>query len=305
VQLTKHHGLANDFLIVLDELNGPGLVIDGETAIRLCDRRIGIGADGLIYGEAPTSGGNVDVVMHLYNADGSRAEMSGNGIRCLGQAVAMARGVREAVLRIATDGGVRRVQVEASEDLRTATVSVDMGPAQPGPLIPDEVAERLAIFDAAAEAAMTVESPPPESDPVDDVVEDPVVRTASARPSRSVTIDMGNPHLVIAVADPSEVDLIAEGPWFEQRFADGINIEFIAATGPDSLDLRVWERGAGVTQACGTGACAAAHAANAWGLVGERVLVAMPGGVAEVVLGTTVTLIGPASHVATVEVRDG
>jgi diaminopimelate epimerase len=273
VQLTKHHGLANDFLVVLDEVNGRALTIDRDLAVRLCDRRCGIGADGLIHGEAPSPGTDVDVVMHLYNADGSRADMSGNGIRCLAQAVAMAREVREAVLLVATDGGVRRLQVEASADLRTSLVRVDMGPAGVGPPIPPAVSDRIA-------------------------------GAGASHSTNFVTADMGNPHLVIVVADPALIDLATEGPWFEQHFADGMNVEFIACRGTDILELRVWERGAGITQACGTGACAAAHAAHAWGLVGERVRVDMPGGSAEVELGDTISLIGPASHVATVEVPD-
>ncbi len=273
MQLTKHHGLANDFLVVLDEVNGRGLAIDGELAVRLCDRRRGIGADGLIHGATPAPGADVDVVMHLYNADGSRAEMSGNGIRCLAQAVAMARDVREAVLFVATDGGVRQVQVESSADQHTSLVRVDMGPAGAGPTIAAEVTDRLA-------------APGP------------------AHATTVATADMGNPHLVVVVDDPSLIDLAVEGPWLERHFAQGINVEFIAATDADTLDLRVWERGAGITQACGTGACAAAHAAHGWGMVGERVQVDMPGGSATVELADTITLIGPSSHVATLEIPD-
>jgi len=278
VQLTKHHGLANDFLVVLDEINGPGGHIDGELALRLCDRRTGVGADGLIHGELPAvdgggdGPGGIDVVMHLFNADGSRAEMSGNGIRCLGQALATARDVHEAVLHVATDAGVRRLQVEQSDDHRSSTVSVEMGPAGAGPAIPSEVDAFLA---------------------------------GDERPgTRAATVDVGNPHLVVVVPDPSHIDLASEGPWLEKQFVDGINVEFIAPAGPDALVLRVWERGAGITQACGTGACAAAHVAHAWGLVGERVRVDMPGGSAEVELGSSITLIGPATHVATIEIPD-
>jgi diaminopimelate epimerase len=273
VQLTKHHGLANDFLVVLDEVNGRGLVVDGELAIRLCDRHRGIGADGLIHGATPPPGADVDVVMHLYNADGSRAEMSGNGIRCLAQAVAMAREVCEAVLLVATDGGVRWLQVESSADQHTSLVRVDMGPAGAGPVLPPEVADRLA-------------------------------QPGVAHASELATADMGNPHLVAVVDDPSLIDLAVEGPWLERHFAEGINVEFIAVSDTDTLDLRVWERGAGITQACGTGACAAAHVAHGWGLVGERVRVVMPGGSAEVELAETITLIGPSSHVATLEIPD-
>jgi diaminopimelate epimerase len=273
VQLTKHHGLANDFLVILDEVNGRGMKVDGELAVRLCDRRRGVGADGLIHGATPPPGADVDVVMHLFNADGSRAEMSGNGIRCLGQALTMARDVREAVLVVATDAGIRRLQVEDSADQRTSLVSVDMGPAGPGPEIPAMVFDRLA-------------------------------HDGPARSTSLATADLGNPHLVILVAGPDDVDLAKEGPWLEQAFPDGVNVEFIAWSAPDTIHLRVWERGAGITEACGTGACAAAHTAHEWGLVGDRVRVVMPGGAAEVELADTITLIGPAAHVATLELPD-
>jgi diaminopimelate epimerase len=267
VQLTKHHGLANDFLVILDEVNGRVPGVDGELARRLCDRRRGIGADGLIHGALPVEGSEVDVVMHLFNADGGRAEISGNGIRCLGQALAEARELREAIFVVSTDAGRRRLQVEASADQRTSLVSVDMGPFVAGPAIPADVAERL-------------------------------------EGRRSMTGDMGNPHLVVLVDDVVTVDVADEGAWFEQHFADGVNVEFIAAGGDDALALRVWERGAGITEACGTGACAAAHVAHAWGLVGDRVRVEMPGGSAEVQLGATITLIGPAVKIATIELAD-
>ena len=191
MQLTKHHGLANDFLVVLDEVNGRVPAVDGAMARRLCDRRLGIGADGLIHGELPPAGSEVDQVMHLYNADGSRAEMSGNGIRCLGQALAEARDLRQAVFVVSTDAGRRRLQVEESADQRTSLVSVDMGPFAPGPAIP---------------------------------------RTAAARlgERRAATGDMGNPHLVVLVDDPGLIDVATEGAWFEACFADGVNVEFIS-----------------------------------------------------------------------------
>jgi len=267
VQLSKHHGLANDFLVVLDEVNGPQRDIDGDLAARLCDRRRGIGADGLIHGATPSPGDDVDVVMHLFNADGSRAEMSGNGIRCLGQAVAVAREVHEATLRVRTDAGVRTLMVHESIDHRGAMVSVNMGPVGPGPEVPPSVAESLT--------------------------------------GRFATADLGNPHLVVEVDDPGAVDLAAEGAWLEQQFEGGINIEFVAAAGDDSVSMRVWERGVGVTEACGTGACAAGHVAHGWGLVADRVRIVMPGGSAEVELGDDVVLIGPAQLIATVELPDG
>ncbi len=279
MQITKHHGLGNDFLVALEEVNGP-LHADATVARELCDRRRGLGADGFIVGARPATGQvapdgrPVDVVMHLWNADGSRAEMSGNGIRCLGQALAAARDDHEATYVVATDGGVRVVVVHDDADHRMAQVHVTMGAVGAGPDIPIAVSERLAD-------------------------------------ARHATADMGNPHLVVLVPDLAAVDLVGTGSWLEQQFASGVNVEFIASgSEADGIDLLVWERGAGVTEACGTGAVAAAHLAHQWGLVGREVRVSMPGGSAEVVLADAddpadePVLIGPAQRVATIEVTD-
>jgi diaminopimelate epimerase len=256
LRLSKHHGLGNDFLVLLDQ---PG---DADLARRLCDRRTGIGADGLLVGTAGGPAG-ADLTMVLYNADGSRAEMSGNGIRCLAQAWSRPRPA-DVELRIATDAGLRTVSVVATTDPATVVAHVDMGKALPGPDLGQLVLEA----------------------------------------SRSVTVDVGNPHIVLLVDDVVPIDVDADGPFIELGIEGGINVEWIspAPEADDRLDLRVWERGAGHTLACGTGACAAAHAAHAWGLVGERVTVAMEGGEVEVQLGDTITLIGPATHVADIEV---
>jgi diaminopimelate epimerase len=245
MRLTKHHGLGNDFLVLLD-LDAQHLV-DAELARALCDRRTGVGADGLIHGTA--GAGHADLTMTLFNADGSLAEMSGNGIRCLAQAEVLRRDVGHLDLEILTEAGVRRVKVEPSGDALTVQAAVDMGPAK-------------------------------------------VIGDSDGR----MEVDMGNPHLVVRVDDP----------WAE-GVTDGAepdrNTEYIAVgPGRDELTMRVIERGVGETLACGTGACAAAHAANAWGLVGDRVTVHMAGGAAVVDLGDTITLRGPATYVATVEV---
>lgn len=269
MHLTKHHGLGNDFLVALDEDNGgDASAVGADLARRWCDRRRGIGADGLIRGARPSDAeraDGIDVVMHLFNADGSRAEMSGNGIRCLAQAVAAARGITGGALTVLTDAGRRPLTVAPGSDAATAVVSVGMGLPAAGPRIPDPLAEQL--------------------------------------DGRVGTVDMGNPHLVLLVDDPASIDVAHQGAWLEQQFPEGVNVEFIAVPDPGTIDLRVWERGAGITEACGTGACAAAHEARRWDLAGDRVLVRMPGGDAEVVheADGSVTLIGPAVRIGAVE----
>lgn len=275
MQLTKHHGLGNDFLVALEEVDG-SLHGDASLARALCDRRRGLGADGFIIGARPAAGQvgpdgrPIDVVMHLWNADGSRAEMSGNGIRCLGQALAMARGDHATTFSVSTDGGHRVLVVQHDPSDRLATVSVSMGPVGEGPAVPTSVSVRLAD-------------------------------------ERHATADMGNPHLVVLVPDLEQVDLVGTGSWLESQFDAGVNVEFISpGTEPDTIDLLVWERGAGVTEACGTGATAAACLAHRWGLVGREVRVVMPGGRADVIVPESPsgepTLIGPAQHIATIEV---
>jgi len=242
VRLTKHHGLGNDFLVLLgDDEPGP------ELARTLCDRRTGVGADGLLWGGPGPDG--ADLTMTLHNADGSRAEMSGNGIRCLAQAAAEGR----TTLTIATDAGPRRVDITDGPDQRTVLVRVDMGEVTPA----DAPDLRLGAKDVLGAG-------------------------------------VGNPHVVALYPDRAALDAAADGFAMTDR-----NVEFVVAgPGEDELTMRVVERGAGETQACGTGACAAAWAAHRWGLVGERVTVHMPGGSAEVELGQTVHLTGPSVYVA-------
>ncbi|MEJ7584237.1 MAG: diaminopimelate epimerase, partial [Acidimicrobiales bacterium] len=280
-RLTKHHGLGNDFLVLLGS-SADTSDVDAATARRWCDRRRGIGADGLLVGTdgEGAAGSTVDLVMTLFNADGSRAEMSGNGIRCLAQAEARRRGVETVELRIATDGGIRSVAVEpdpAAVDQATVSATVDMGSAAAGPEPDIELTHDPADLGTAEALALS--------------------------PRAQVTVDLGNPHLVLLVDDPEAVDLVAAGSLHEAAFSHGINVHAVAPTAGqrDALTVRVWERGVGVTDACGTGAAAAAHAAHEWGLVGRQVTVHMPGGDVEVTVDDPIMLTGPATFVATVE----
>ncbi|MGI8938285.1 MAG: diaminopimelate epimerase [Iamia sp.] len=273
-RLTKHHGLGNDFLVLLgpaDALAGVG----ADEGRRWCDRHRGIGADGLLLGITDTEG--ADLVMTLYNADGSGAEMSGNGIRCLAQAEADRRGVARVELLIATEGGPRTVSVEPGPDATSVVASVDMGPAAPGPE-PD--GERGPIAEA----------------------DDPVA--LAAEPKQTRALDLGNPHLVLLVDDPGAVDVHRAGRHWEAAYRAGINVHAVAPSPgeDDALTMAIWERGAGATEACGTGATAAARAAHDWGLVGTDVVVHMRGGDVTVSVGERMTLHGPAVRIATVEV---
>lgn len=280
--LSKHHGLGNDFLVLLTHDAEAAADRDAWAARGhdWCRRSRGVGADGLLIGLRSQQGS--DLVMTLVNADGSIAEMSGNGIRCLAQAEAIRRGTPEVDLVIQTDGGSRSVSLrpDPGGDPSLAVASVDMGAAGLGPRpdghpsIPDHEVERLGVSRLALD------------------------------PVKSATFDVGNPHLVLLVEDPEQVDVAVAGGYHEAVYSSGINVHFVAPTRneADAMTMRVWERGVGLTEACGTGAVAVARAAHDWGLVGERVTVHMPGGDVLVDVGDTMTLQGPTTFIADVEI---
>jgi len=259
MRLTKHHGLGNDFLVLLD-LAGTHPV-SPEHAAALCHRHEGIGADGLIRVTAGTAG--ADVTMRLLNADGSLAEMSGNGVRCLAQAVFQAGLAAPPTLTVATDAGLRTVTVLARSGPRTHRLSADMGQAKVG-------------------------------EPAPEWVEGEVLR--------AVQVDVGNPHLVLhwgAEELPGTDALIELGARIDGSTPGGVNVEVIQpGPAPGEITMVVYERGVGPTLACGTGACAVAAAAADWELAGDQVIVTMPGGPAEVTLGDPVRLTGDVTSVA-------
>jgi diaminopimelate epimerase len=269
---TKHEGAGNDFLVVLDPEDRIRLSV---AQVRLlADRRRGVGADGIIRVGPGRDG--CDLSMDLHNADGSRAEMSGNGVRCLAQAAVDAGLVTSERFTVATLGGSRTVAfTPGSPGSGWATASVDMGPVTLGPDQNQEFEDR-----------------------------------------RVRTVEVGNPHLVLLGPDTASVDVAELGPKLQAAFAGGINVEWItpeADAEGELLDFRVFERGAGETLACGTGSVAAAAAARSWGAVAAEgpVRVRNPGGVLEVVLAADgdpegpAFLAGPVRKVADVEIHPG
>jgi diaminopimelate epimerase len=271
VHLSKLHATGNDFL-VYDGLSSADDRI-GSPA-RLCDRHRGVGADGLIILRPGSDG--ADCRMILFNADGSRAEMSGNGMRCLAW-VAVRAGLGDGKqLVVDTDAGRRVVDVECDEHGDVVAATVDMGPV---------------TFD-------------PHSIPLDAPSAFDLEVTYHGVEYQGDAAGMGNPHLVLFVDDPADTRVTTHGPNIEcdDRFPNRTNVEFVNVSGPDELTMRVWERGAGETLSCGTGACAAAAVAHRRGLVGTAVTVKVPGGDLAVELGDTIRLGGPVVHVFDVDV---
>ncbi|RMD83650.1 MAG: diaminopimelate epimerase [Candidatus Dadabacteria bacterium] len=271
---TKLHGCGNDYLFV-DCLERP-LEEAGAVARAVCDRRRAIGADGIIC-IYPSD--KADVRMEIYNADGSRAEMCGNGIRGVAKFVADRGLVTGDRLAVETDAGVRTLEL-AREGGRVVRVRVDMGmPILEGRKIP--VDADGPVIDRPLEVA--------------------------GRTWTVTCVSMGNPHCVTFDADPELLDLSSIGPAFEHHrfFPARVNTEFVRVDDPRRLTMRVWERGSGETLACGTGACAAVVAGVLTGRCERQVTARLAGGELEIHYREdgTVEMTGPSVEVFTTTVR--
>lgn len=250
MKFTKMHGAGNDFLLVEgnEERNWEAL------SQAMCERHFGVGADGVML---VLSSSRADVRMRLFNADGSEAEVSGNGVRCL---------VKYAVERGLASPKEGRVTIEAVHDVLAADVKMDgatvrsvrlsMGPP------------RFAPRDVPVAAEM---SPP--------VIDLPIEVDGEQIPV--TCLSMGNPHAVLFIDKPvDEYPLETIGPRVEHHavFPARVNFGVGRLLGRDRMELRVWERGCGETLACGSGSCAAMVAAHLKGLAGDRVEITQPGG---------------------------
>ncbi|MEB3177020.1 MAG: diaminopimelate epimerase [Synechococcus sp.] len=252
LQFRKYQGLGNDF-ILMDGRRGELPDFSGEPARQLCDRRFGIGADGLILALPARADG--DVRMQILNADGSEAEMCGNGIRCFARFLAdldhSPVGTR---WRVETPAGMIIPELLGDEQ-----VTVDMG----SPFLdPATVPSTIAAGNPLAEAELEV----------------------AGERLMVAAVGMGNPHAVVQVEDLNSIDFDRLGPALEQHpaFPARTNVHFVCVQRPDHLSVRVWERGAGPTLACGTGACATLVATHLRGACGRSATVELPGGPLEI-----------------------
>ncbi|WP_010269811.1 diaminopimelate epimerase [Paenibacillus senegalensis] len=249
MKFTKMHGLGNDFIVVSGERELPDNV--SELAISLCNRYFGIGADGLVY-ILPSE--RADVRMRIINSDGSEAEQCGNAIRCVAKYAYDHQLAAKTEMTVETLGaGVQKVQLQVA-DGKVQAVRVDMGePILQGTQVPTTI-------DA------------------DIVVNHPV--EVNGRTFHFTAVSMGNPHCVIYVDDAVQFDLDTWGPLLEKHplFPNKINVEFVTVKSRDYADMRVWERGAGPTLACGTGACATLVSSVLNGLTDRQATVSLKGG---------------------------
>ncbi|MBB3127459.1 diaminopimelate epimerase [Paenibacillus rhizosphaerae] len=249
MEFTKMHGLGNDFIVIYGETALPDNA--AELALKWCDRYFGIGADGLVY-ILPSE--KADFRMRIINSDGSEAEQCGNAIRCVAKYVFDHGYVSGENITIETLGaGVQPVTIHVDNGL-AATVTVDMG---------EPVLDGLSV-------PTTIDANP--------VVDAPI--EADGRQFRFTAVSMGNPHCVIYVDDAVNFDLATWGPKLEVHpvFPKKVNVEFATVKDRGTVDMRVWERGAGPTLACGTGACATLVSSVLNGLTDRSASIRLKGG---------------------------
>lgn len=266
LEVAKYQGAGNDFLLI--DARGEELPYEpltGEEVRALCDRWAGIGADGVIevglaLARDAEADGAQDLTMRLVNADGTGAELSGNGLRCVGAFAGELWDRSRDRFVVRTQAGPREVVLERDPDGTVRAATTQMG------------------HPAFEKAAIPMRGPAWET-----FLRQPV----EVGPGLTVlgsALSMGNPHLVLFVEqDPGAFHLEHMGPALEhhESFPERVNVEF-ARVGADGIDVRVWERGVGETLACGTGACAVLVAANEAGLVGPSATVRFRGGDLEV-----------------------
>ena len=245
MKISKWHGLGNDF--ILTELPKSSTFDVRGIAARLCDRHFGVGADGVVT--IHHLSGNA-FEMRIYNADGSEPEMCGNATRCVGLYIKRRMLAHGNDFELHTKGGIVRPKV-----LENGTVRVDMG-----------------------EPRLRRGEIPVTGDPDSEARE--VKLHVGGREFTAFCVSMGNPHAVIFVPDIRTVELETWGPQLEcdPQFPRRINVEFAEVRGPQMVRMRVWERGCGVTLACGTGSCATAVAGRLSGRTDSRVTVLLDGG---------------------------
>ncbi len=273
MKFTKMHGLGNDYVYVNlfeETVDDPSAV-----SIAVSDRHFGIGSDGMIM-IGPSECADFEMIM--YNADGSRGEMCGNGIRCVGKYVYDHRMTDKKEVSIETLGGIKVLALTTDDNDLVTQVRVDMG----APVLePSEIPVDLSRAAGPAEGAVNPEGAA-ESDAVLPNVGVPI--EVNGETVNVTCVSMGNPHAVRFVDDTKSLDLAKIGPAYENHplFPNRVNTEFAHVLDREHIDMRVWERGSGETMACGTGACATAVSAILNGLADDHVFINLLGGTLDI-----------------------
>ncbi|HKM55820.1 MAG TPA: diaminopimelate epimerase [Isosphaeraceae bacterium] len=271
MKFTKMHGIGNDYVYVETFRQSPP-PDPARLAVAISDRHYGVGSDGLIL-VMPSA--EADARMRMFNADGSEGEMCGNGVRCVAKYLYDHGLVRNNRLKVETGRGVLTLELEVSSG-KVQRVRVDMGP----PIL------------RASDIPTLLEGNPPVRVPIA-LMEKRLEVTA---------VSMGNPHAIIYVNDTSNFPLETIGPALEHHpaFPRRVNVHIVQVIGPEEVKMRTWERGSGLTLACGTGACAVSVAGVLSGRTGQRIVAHLPGGDLELYWqgeGSSVFMTGPATEV--------
>jgi diaminopimelate epimerase len=273
MKFTKMHGIGNDYVYV-NTFDQKAPADPARLAIAISDRHFGVGSDGLIL-IGPSE--RADARMRMFNADGSESEMCGNGVRCVAKYIHDHGIARKSRVTIETGRGILTLDVEIeAEGGKARRIRVDMGaPILQGSDIPTKL---------------------PGDPPLD------VPLTVEGRRLEVTAVSMGNPHAVVYVPDVERYPVEALGPLLEHHpaFPRRVNVHFVTVLGPDEVRMRTWERGSGITLACGTGACAVCVAGVLTGKTGRKILAHLPGG--DLALewagdGHSVFMTGPATEV--------
>lgn len=284
MKFTKMHGCGNDYVYV--DCTKEVIPNISETAIQVSDRHFGIGSDGLILIKASDV---ADFEMDMYNADGSRGKMCGNGIRCVAKYVYDHGLTDKTTITVNTLSGIKTLKLTV-EDGKVSKVRVDMGEPE---LIPAQVPVKASVLGLADDRREAIVAEPLE---------------IKGRSYDITCVFMGNPHCITFIEeDVRDFPLEEVGPVFEKHelFPERVNTEFINVIDKDHLRMRVWERGSGETLACGTGACAVAVASYLNGFTGRSVDIELLGGHLEVVYDEQtnhVFMTGPATEVFSGEI---
>ena len=286
IPFVKMHGIGNDYVYV-DAVTRPEFAARAdlpELARRISDRHRGVGSDGLILvcKPDPVAGGTgvppvspaAHVRMRMFNADGSESEMCGNGVRCVAKFAHDRLGVKANPMLVETGRGILSIKYELDDAGKLARASVNMGrPIVVAVDVPTTLKSNhpTGALIAAQWPALTTG---------DTEASDPKWQKACGLDPRVTAVSMGNPHAVLFCKDVSKVPLERIGPVLEHdsAFPRRVNVHFVQVDGRHKLAMRTWERGAGTTQACGTGACAVLVAAVMNGLAGDACDIDLPGG---------------------------
>ena len=290
MHLTKHHVFGNDFLVRLETADA---ACRPDWVRAVCDRTRGIGADGVMWvrpggepaaavGDAAPGRRPLPAAMRLYNADGGEAEVSGNGLACLAQALMLRAGRDEAEVLVDTIAGERKVVIGETRFADADDTGTGFG----------RIRSRAGIHlgEAGGDAGQTLRA-------------GEVLAELAPGHLRAGWVSVGNPHVVALLADLDALEALpleTVGAAVQQRFGP-VNFEAAAVGDRSRARMRVFERGVGVTSACGSGAAAVAWQLRRWDLVERSVYVEMPGGTAEVIVGATVELRVPVIYVADIE----